>query len=255
MKPLVTIGILTKAVEPCVYNAINSAIKQDYDNCEILIINDSGNKDSEEIKDLMNEFNWNSSIRFIHNKKNLGIGATRNVIIDNAKGEYIMFLSDDDELLHECISEMVRFSNKHPESFIYCNYWVIDAEGRTLRDYKVNPEFWKNEEEFKKYVLYYAHQNSIFVCYNMFGPIKLWKENSFDPKLKYLEDYEHLLRCIFIDDVKFDHLPKTLFKYTMRKGSTTSKKWKDLPKDDLKIRLEINKKLGKNILRDEIWAN
>ncbi len=95
----------------------------------------------------------------------------------------------------------------------------------------------------------------MFICYNLFAQTSLWKNNSFDPKLKYLEDYEHMLRCIFIDNVKFTHLPKLLFKYTIRKGSTTTKKWKDIPRDDLKIRLELNKKIGKNIFNEEIWQN
>ena len=166
-----------------------------------------------------------------------------------------MYLSDDDELLHNCISEMVKFSKKNPDSFIYSNYFVMKEDGTLTREYKVKEDYFKNEEEFKRYVLYFANKNSMFVCYNIFGPTKLWKDNSFDPKLRYLEDYEHLLRCIFLDDIKFTHLNKTLFKYTMRLGSTTTQRWKDLPKDDLKIRLELNKKVGKNFFNDEIWEN
>ena len=254
MKPLITIGIPTYKADPYLYNAINSAIKQNYDNYEILIYNDSGNPNLKDIKEVEREFSWHSGIRFVHGKKNLGIGGARNALINNAKGEYIMFLSDDDELIHNCITEMFKFSKKNKNSFIYCNYFVMDGEGNLTREYKVKKDHFK-EEEFKKYVLYFANQNSMFVCYNIFGPTNLWKKNHFDSKLRYLEDYEHLLRCVFLEDVQFSHLPKTLFKYTMRKGSTTTQNWKDLPRDDLKIRLKLNKKAGKNILNDEIWES
>lgn len=88
----------------CVYNlekivdtAIESVLTQTYKNYELIIVNDGSKDDS--IGTLRRfEKKANGKIRIIDNPKNLGLSASRNIAIAQAKGEYIVHLDGDDTL-------------------------------------------------------------------------------------------------------------------------------------------------------------
>ena len=77
-------------------NAIESVVSQDYENYEIIIIND-GSTDKR-----YQEFEFNEKVKLINLNKNqksingFGPGAIRNFGTKIAKGKYLAFLDDDD---------------------------------------------------------------------------------------------------------------------------------------------------------------
>ena len=76
---------------------INSVLKQNFKNYEILIIDDFSKDKS---KNICNDFKKISpKIKIIENKKNLGVSLSRNKGIKNSNGKYIIFLDSDDILL------------------------------------------------------------------------------------------------------------------------------------------------------------
>lgn len=88
----------------CAYNlekiinvAIESVLQQDFENYELIIVND-GSEDKT-LNVLTNYKNKsNGKIRVIDNKHNIGLSASRNKAIEQAKGEYIIHLDGDDTL-------------------------------------------------------------------------------------------------------------------------------------------------------------
>jgi glycosyltransferase involved in cell wall biosynthesis len=76
--------------------AIESVLKQTYDNIEILVIDDN-EKDSIYSVEIQNEIEWNERLIYISCNGNKGACYARNLGIKNAKGYYIGFLDDDDE--------------------------------------------------------------------------------------------------------------------------------------------------------------
>ena len=84
-------------IEKLIGTAIESVIKQKFQNYELIIVND-GSKDNtlEVLKKY--EKKANGKIRIIDNEKNIGLSASRNVAIAQAKGEYIVHLDGDDTL-------------------------------------------------------------------------------------------------------------------------------------------------------------
>ena len=93
--PLITAAITSYNASDTILRAIRSAIHQDWPNLEILIVDDaSTDKSSKLIGDIAKQ---DERVRFIEHEYNLGVGAARNTLWENAKGQFIVFFDDDDE--------------------------------------------------------------------------------------------------------------------------------------------------------------
>ncbi|MBN2766693.1 MAG: glycosyltransferase [Paludibacteraceae bacterium] len=112
IKPLVTICIPTYNGEKYILDALNSALEQTYRPIEI-VVSDDNSKDNtlKIIKNRCANTDINISIYSHHPQ---GIGENWNNCINNANGEYIKFLFQDDVIEPNCIDELIKpfFENK-----------------------------------------------------------------------------------------------------------------------------------------------
>ena len=242
---MITVGIPTKSCIPQINRAIQSVLSQNVD-FEILIVNDSGNEKLPNLVALMEEYG--DKIRVVHHKENLGIGYARNTIIDNAKGEYIYFLSDDDMLLPDSLSKFLKTAKEFPNSIIYSSYLVIDSNENVVQRVKIDRIL--DKEILKKMTIEFANHDSMFICYNFFAPTDLLKKHKFDSNLRFGEDLEHLLRCMFIEDINFIGIEDFLFKYSIHMNSTSTLKRNEIHENDNLIRRQINKLANKVIFNE-----
>ena len=105
----VSIIIPVHNVAPYVEECIQSVLRQDYKNLEIIIIDDCGMDNSME---LVEELVKNSSrdIVILRHDYNKGLSAARNTGIKQATGDYIFFLDSDDFIETYCISVLVEIA-------------------------------------------------------------------------------------------------------------------------------------------------
>ncbi len=82
--------------------AIDSCLLQTFDNFEALVIDDGS---TDNTADVILGYR-DPRIRFFRNTRNRGVCPARNVGIRAARGEWIVFLDSDDELLPECLRRM-----------------------------------------------------------------------------------------------------------------------------------------------------
>tara|TARA_B100000886_G_scaffold313086_1_gene249491 strand:+ start:21417 stop:22400 length:984 start_codon:yes stop_codon:yes gene_type:complete len=105
--PLVTCGFTTFNSENTIKKALNSALKQDYKNIEILIVDDNSiDLTVENIYSLLSK--KEISFRVIKHNYNLGVAQARNTLLKNAKGEFLAFFDSDDYSLENRISEQLN---------------------------------------------------------------------------------------------------------------------------------------------------
>lgn len=76
--------------------AIDSILRQTYNKIEILVIDDN-ETGSVYSADIIKSIEWNDRLRYLSCNGNKGACYARNLGIENAKGDYIGFLDDDDE--------------------------------------------------------------------------------------------------------------------------------------------------------------
>lgn len=104
--PLVTIGITCFNAASTVERAINSALAQTWRPIEVVIVDDYSADRSRQV--IVNLAERHSELRVFYNDANLGVAATRNRILQEAKGEFVAFFDDDDESLPERVSAQLR---------------------------------------------------------------------------------------------------------------------------------------------------
>lgn len=91
--PRFTIIITTYNVENYIIRAIKSVLGQDFDDYELIIADDCSTDNT--VK-MINKYK-DKKIKFVKTRKNTGTaGGPRNIGLDNARGEYVLFLDGDD---------------------------------------------------------------------------------------------------------------------------------------------------------------
>jgi len=132
MKPIVTVLTTVYNGLPYLKEAIESILNQTYKDFEFLIIDDAS--PDEKVIECIKSFK-DPRIRFIRNKKNLGVSNTINKALSIIKTTYIVRSDQDDVSLPNRIQEQIDYLENHPEISILCSWeHTVDSEGRRGRD-------------------------------------------------------------------------------------------------------------------------
>ncbi len=110
--------------------AIESVLKQRYDDIEIVLVDDCSTDNSEEI--IRQYQKSNSCIKYIRQAKNQGAAVARNTALDAATGRYVAFLDGDDEWCPNKLEKQMAFM-KEKNAAISCTALdTIDARSNPL---------------------------------------------------------------------------------------------------------------------------
>lgn len=85
--------------------AIKSSLNQTYNNIEIIVVNDGSTDNTLEVVETLQE--TNTKIKII-NQENKGVSQARITGLNNASGEYVMFLDSDDLISKNYVSSLVQ---------------------------------------------------------------------------------------------------------------------------------------------------
>lgn len=90
-----TVAICSYNIEKYIERAIKSVLNQEYENYEVIVVDDCSQDNTVEI---IKKYE-NNKLKFFSTEKNSGTAAaSRNISIEKARGEYIIFLDGDDTL-------------------------------------------------------------------------------------------------------------------------------------------------------------
>ncbi len=91
MKPAVTVAIISHNMEKSLKDCLKSLQKQTFQDVEIVVVDDRSEDGTKEMIDQLSD----SRIRYFRNNRYLGYGATRNLSLEKAVGQYIFFTDAD----------------------------------------------------------------------------------------------------------------------------------------------------------------
>lgn len=169
--------------EKRISRAIQSILDQEFENWELIIVNDASTDGTKEILDQIQH----PRIKIIHNEKNLERCISRNVGIEQACGEFICFLDSDDYHLPTHLNELhelIQSKNFQP-AFYFSNSFNETETGN--RSDRYCPEFTENAP-FHYFLNYTVNPQRWAVHHSIFEKVK------FDPEVIICEDMDTSMR-------------------------------------------------------------
>lgn len=171
--------------------AINSVIKQNYKNWELIIVNDSSNKTT---RDILNAYKCNK-IKIIHLKKNLGPYKAIDLALKKANGKYIAFLDSDDVSSKNRIrSQIFELEKNKKIGLVVSKYKIIDERNKIIK----NSQFYSKKEFNRKFPC----ENLCCNSSAMFRKSILKKTKFYNKNFFYSNDYNFYLKIFCLTSIK-----------------------------------------------------
>ncbi len=165
--------------------AIDSALAQTYENCEVIVVND-GSKDNGATEKIA--LSYGDRIRYFH-KENGGVASALNVGIQNMEGEYFSWLSHDDVYYPEKVQKEIEAieASQDETTLVQCEYDFYDMGSKT-----------KTATDFYKYYSVEQLTNSLFsvlhlqihACAALIHKSHFERVGLFDENRRYTQDVE-----------------------------------------------------------------
>lgn len=119
----VTIGIPVYNVERYIRQAMDSVMAQTFESIEILICDDCGTDSSIDIvRDYQSNHPRGKDIRILRQPHNMGIGAGRNLMMDEALGKFFYSMDADDTIEPNTIELLYNTAQKHDAQIVYGSF-------------------------------------------------------------------------------------------------------------------------------------
>ncbi|CAD5962250.1 putative glycosyltransferase RT0329 [Planktothrix tepida] len=133
--PRISIIIPTYNGDHYISQAIDSVLSQTYSNYEIIIVDDGSTDNTLEIiQHYIEKYQSASLIRYIF-QPNQGVAAARNLGIQEARGEFIALLDQDDMFWPEKLAHQVACFQANPDVAIVNSGWrLIDQNNNRISD-------------------------------------------------------------------------------------------------------------------------
>ena len=131
----ITVGMPVWGVEKYIRRSLLSILEQDFEDMEILVIDDCGTDKSIDIAtDLANTHPKGNKIRIIRQPQNMGCWAARNRVLDEAQGKYIFLIDSDDYLFEGAINKLFRKAEETQVEATYGSVLPVDEDGDPIKD-------------------------------------------------------------------------------------------------------------------------
>jgi glycosyltransferase involved in cell wall biosynthesis len=123
---LITIAVAVYNTEKYLKDCMDSVVSQTYQNLEIICVNDCSTDKSLEI--LEEYAAKDRRIKIITNAQNSGLGVTRNVGMDAAHGEYILFIDSDDWLDLTTCEKLISKAKENDYDVVFYSAYKVNGD-------------------------------------------------------------------------------------------------------------------------------
>lgn len=144
---LVSIIMPVYNCEKYIKEAVDSVLNQNYDNWELIIVDDLSDDNSACIIDTY--VSKDSRIKSIWFSENKGAAEARNKAIESSKGRYLAFLDCDDKWKENKLNSQIDYMKEKKIGFSFTNYELISDKGKKLNRVVSGPETLDYKEMLK----------------------------------------------------------------------------------------------------------
>lgn len=226
MLPKVTVLMTIYNGEIYLKECMDSVLNQTFKDFEFLIVDDCSTDGS---KAIIKSYKDNR-IRLIENEKNLSQVRSLNIGLDEAAGEYIARMDQDDIMERHRLKKQVDFLNRRPDISVVGTWGqVIDENGRIFTSVRLPV---RNEEIIGAVLscaFFLMHPSAAF---RKDAVINAGKYNE---KIAFSEDY-NLWSRLLLKRHKIENIPEYLIKFRYHKNSS-SRQFSNTQMDNVRLSL------------------
>ena len=200
--PKVSIIIPTYNRAEFLRSAIDSALKQTFNDFEIIVCDD---KSTDHTRDVASDF-ADDRIKYMINEGKKGPSATRNTAILSSEGEYIAFLDDDDEWLPDKLKRQVTLLDFSSSNIcgVYSNRNLIDRNSDKILSDDPGTEKHQGNLLYQLMIKSPIHTSTVIIRKACLDEIGL-----FDETISYMEDRDMWIRLSMKWDFEYIATPLT----------------------------------------------
>lgn len=204
-------------------NCINSIIDEEFDNYEIIIVNDG--YENTEINKICKRLSTYDNIKYIY-QENSGSAVARNRGIDSSEGDLIMFVDADDMLVSGFKTKLhnsVIVTNDFEFAIFDYSYWT--KEGENIRTLHHEKDLIDDKNYVLSNILFDPKSDFLFgsIWAKIFRRDYLNKYNiRFKPELRKAQDRRFMLDVIY-HSKKILYYPIYSYKYKINNNSICHK--------------------------------
>ena len=143
MNPEISIVVPLYNAEKYIETCIVSILNQTFENFEVIVVDDCSTDNTLEIVQKFDD----PRIKIVHQFKNSGESASRNLGLANARGKYVYFMDDDDAILEDNLENFYRAAEESNADIVHMNAWIdTDEKFPSGADAIINKEYCNNPE-------------------------------------------------------------------------------------------------------------
>jgi len=189
--------------------ALDSALAQNHDDIEVVVVNDGSSDDTEEV---LKAYEGREGLKIV-TLDGVGLAEASNRGIEESSGRYIVRLDADDWFDENLVTVLANFLDKHPNvGMVFCDYYTVDIHGEIIdgvRRNKVNDEVKLLDRPCLAAGAMYRRR-----CWETIGGYK--------GAMGYQEDYDFWIKFIEKFTVRNVSLP---LMYYRQHGKSMSRAW------------------------------
>ena len=212
--PRVSVVIPTYNCEQFLDRTIDSALRQTYQDFEIIVVDDGSTDGTQSLV-----AGYGKAVRYVY-QPNQGASAARNTALSQASGEFIAYLDADDLWLPEMLARQVEFLDAHPAcGFVHTEVSVIDEQDNVLHA-RFNLETNRPVPQGRcmRDVLLRSHIQTLTVIERRAA---FEEAGKFDLRLPVAQDYLHWI-LVVLRGYEVGYMSDPLAQYRWRSGSLMS---------------------------------
>lgn len=224
MRVLTKVSVIVPVynVETYLNQCMDSLINQNFDDFEVICVNDGSTDSSLEI---LEKYAGNDSRIRIITQKNGGLSSARNTGMKNASGDYIIFIDSDDWISLDCLTKLYSNAIENDSQIVQYNLEFFNEDTKCYEDDKSLNLNNLNGIDLNSYTVWDLGSNLFKIPHNAVN--KLYKTSflrevdaEFEEGL-YYEDLYFFYKY-FPKASKISYLNECLYFYRIRDASITT---------------------------------
>lgn len=219
MNPSVSIIVPVYNARKTIARCIESIINQEFQDFELLLVNDGSKDDSGQICDSYAA--QDKRIRVIH-KDNSGVSDSRNMALDLAKGKYIQFLDSDDWITTDATNLFFRAAEDHHCDMVISDFYRVVGQ-RVSHKGDIDDDAVMTREDYAAHMMENPADFYYGVLWNKFFRREIIEQYHLrmDSSISWCEDFMFNLEYIRHAS-SFYALGVPIYYYVKTKGSLAS---------------------------------